>query len=94
MVHNTHKVISELLGPGFECKTFQSSFTGHGSDPKLQALLQNPMKPTEEYPLDVALLFPDGDCTNIGHIFKVEALFRVSAGILFAHMSADCISVS
>jgi len=95
LVHAARQVINELLGPGFEQKTFRSNFPDRGSDPRLQALLQNPMKPTEKYPLDAPMLFPGSNCADIGHIFEVEPLFRVSARIFLPHiMYADCVSVS
>src|SRR6267378_2986216 len=95
LIHAARQVINELLGHGFERKTFQTSFSGRESDPWLQSLLQNPTKPTEKYPLDAPMLFPHGNCTDIGHIFEVELLSRVSARIPFPHITyADCVSVS
>jgi len=93
-VHAAHQIVNELLGPGFECKTFQTSFTDCESDPQLQALLQNPNKPTERYPFDAPMLFPLADCTNIRQMFEVELLSKVSYRIPFTHVDTDCTSVS
>jgi len=83
LVHTARDVIDALLGPefGFERKIFQSNLSGRENNTKLQALLQNPMKPSEKYPLDAPILFPNQDCTNIGHIFEVKPLSGVSASL-------------
>src|SRR5260221_8144811 len=95
LVHAARQIINELLGPGFERKTFQTPFSSRESDPQLQSLLQNPMKPTEKSPLDAPMLFPNGNCIDIGHIFEVELLSKVSARIPFPQiMYAECVSVS
>ena len=81
IVHFARQTISELLGPDFKRMTFQTTFPGRESDPRLRGLLQNPMKPTEKYPFDMSMLFPLGNCMDLGHIFEVELLPRVSARI-------------
>jgi hypothetical protein len=45
--------------------------------PKLQALLQNPNKPSEKYPLWAPMIFPERDC-NSQTPFAVEELAMVS----------------
>ena len=94
IVHAARQIVNELLGPGFERKTFQTSFTDRESDPRLQALLQNPNKPTERYPFDALMLFPLGDCTKVGQMFEVEVLSKVSSRICFARIYTDCTPVS
>jgi hypothetical protein len=54
------------------------------NDPELQALLQDPKKSEEVYPLLAPMLFPDGDCGNVGCLFQTQALMSVRHRIYFA----------
>jgi hypothetical protein len=46
--------------------------------PEIQALLQNPKKPGEMYPIFAPILFPGKDCNNLAKVFQASPLAGVS----------------
>jgi hypothetical protein len=61
--------------------------------PELEALLQNPKKPGEKYPILAPMLFPGNNSDSL-EIFQMDVLVYVSPGIPFAYGIANFISVS
>ena len=45
--------------------------------PELEALLQNPKKPGEKYPILAAMLFPGNNCESL-EVFQVDVLINIS----------------
>jgi hypothetical protein len=57
-----------------------------------QALLQNQESlPTERYPFNALMHFPLADCINIGQMFEVELILKVSP---FMHTYTDYSTIS
>jgi hypothetical protein len=59
----------------------------------LEALLQNPKKPGEKYPVLAPMLFPDNNSESL-EVFQSDVLVNVRPGIPFAYGIANFISVS
>jgi hypothetical protein len=63
--------------------------------PELEALLQNPKKPHEKYPVLASMLFP-GNSSDSLEVFQADALVNVSPRIHFTNGIANyqCLAVS
>jgi hypothetical protein len=57
------------------------------NDPELQALLLDPNKPGEMYPLLAPMLFPDRNCNNLPCLFQTQAFASVRHRILLCQCS-------
>ncbi|KAI0290360.1 hypothetical protein BC826DRAFT_1106339 [Russula brevipes] len=57
--------------------------------PEIQALLQNPKKPGEMYPIFAPILFPGKDCNNLVKVFQAWPLAGLLRAILFGESSLD-----
>jgi hypothetical protein len=52
--------------------------------PELEALLQNPKKPSEKYPILAPMLFPGNNSESL-EVFRADVLANVSLGIHFTY---------
>jgi len=74
MVFSAHRVAPGLLGLDAHLLRTQTNRLGN---PKIQALLQNPKKPGEMYPIFAPILFPEMDCNNPAKVFQSKPLAGV-----------------
>jgi hypothetical protein len=52
--------------------------------PELEALLQNPKRPSKKYPILASMLFPSNNSESL-EVFQADVLINVSLGIHFAY---------
>jgi hypothetical protein len=79
LVHVARQVAGNILGlsPSSALCTRNANASGRGDDPELRALLHDPNKPGETYPLFAPLVFASKDCTDPRGLFRAEALVLV-----------------
>jgi len=65
----------------------------HARVPELEALLQNPKKPGEKYPILAPMLFPGNNSESL-EVFQADVLINVSPRIHFTYCIANYVSVS
>jgi len=85
-----HQVAAQLL------KVDPSHFGSqapHAGVPELEALLQNPKKPGEKYPVLAPMLFLGNNSKSL-EVFQADVLVNVSPGIHSTYGIANYVSVS
>jgi len=74
MVSTARRVAPALLG--LDPQLFRTR-ANRLDVPEIQAVLQNPKKPGEMYPIFAPILFPKKDCNNLAKVFQAKPLAGV-----------------
>jgi hypothetical protein len=80
-VHTARQVAAQLLK--IDPSHFGSRAPRAGV-PELEALLQNPKRPGEKYPILASMLFPSNNSESL-EVFQADVLINVSLGIHFVY---------